>query len=157
MQKAFTLIELLVVVLIIGILAAIALPQYQRAVNRSKVAGIWVMLDSLRKNAEAVYLANGTLPAYGGITDELVAEAIGKDYCTKPNNMGAKSAYCEYPCPSSGMRSCSVGLSISDGKLVGSSFVFVENAWGNSFELTRDKRYCTGSTNVCKYYGVEME
>ena len=58
-NNAFTLIELLVVVLIIGILAAVALPQYQKAVERARAMEGLSLLKSVGQAFSAHYLATG--------------------------------------------------------------------------------------------------
>ena len=61
-KQAFTLIELLVVVLIIGILAAVAVPQYQKAVLKSRLMQDLVRVRALHDGAEMYYMANGFYP-----------------------------------------------------------------------------------------------
>ena len=58
-KKAFTLIELLVVVLIIGILSAVAMPQYTKAVEKSRIAEARLVLDTMRKNYQLCVLEYG--------------------------------------------------------------------------------------------------
>ena len=58
-NRGFTLIELLVVVLIIGILAAVAVPQYQKAVDTSRIKAMLPVLQYIRRVEDVYFLENG--------------------------------------------------------------------------------------------------
>ena len=58
-RKGFTLIEVLIVVLIIAILAAVAVPQYQKAVMKSRYSALMPIAKSLANGNEAYYMDKG--------------------------------------------------------------------------------------------------
>ena len=82
-NKGFTLIELLVVVLIIGILAAMALPQYFKAVERSRMGEAVTLLGNIAQAQQRKYLQiNKYTTDYRGL-DVAPKGASGNNYYTK--------------------------------------------------------------------------
>lgn len=81
---AFTLIELLVVVLIIGILAAVAVPQYQKAVNKARVTQLWTTLNAIDKAGRVAVLAGktGTFLVNSNLFDNMDIPASKLSLCT---------------------------------------------------------------------------
>lgn len=64
-QQGFTLIELMIVVAVIGVLSAIAIPQYQKYVAKAEVASALATMSGVKTNVEAVTVETGLFPAGG--------------------------------------------------------------------------------------------
>ena len=79
----FTLIELLVVVLIIGILAAMAMPQYFKAVERSRMAEAVTLMDSLVKAQRRKWMQTNRYAGRFEGLDVSPKGATGQSYYTK--------------------------------------------------------------------------
>ncbi len=69
-NDGFTLLELLIVVIIVGILAAVAIPQFTNATDRSREAEGRAVIDSLMTAETAYYQERGTFTT---VTSDLLA------------------------------------------------------------------------------------
>ncbi|TOB68950.1 pilin [Vibrio parahaemolyticus] len=75
-QQGFTLIELMIVVAVIGVLASIAIPQYQKYVAKSEVASALATMTGVKTNVEAYAVENGEFPDTGKENDLGVPSSI---------------------------------------------------------------------------------
>ena len=98
-KRGFTLIELLVVVLIIGILSAIALPQYQKTVYKARMAEVPIRVKAMEQAINLYTLENG-FPASGKIdlfevypdlAEGLIPVECGSDQCYKSKWVGYRA------------------------------------------------------------------
>lgn len=94
MKRGFTLIELLVVVLIIGILASIALPQYQKAVEKSRAAEALILLKHLRQAGEVYILENGAPHNDAHVSFSELIDIPGNLVRVQDNSDGEGEIYC---------------------------------------------------------------
>lgn len=118
-RKGFTLIELLIVVVIIGILAAIAIPKFAATKDKAKLASVKSDLRNLMTSEESYFSDNSTYT--GTLSTSIYAVSTGNTYSASPTGTSGYAATVSNSSISTGSTSCTVnvgGGSTNDGIIV---------------------------------------
>ena len=147
-HHGFTLIELLVIVLIIGILAAIALPQYEKAIEKSRAAEAMVILRSIADANRRYYMANGE---YTWSLADLDIEVPGKD--VTDNEMDRKQTkYFEYGSRPASKTDTRGMIAVANKIPIGTTYIL-------SIYADKEGIYCSAynqkGLNICKMLGAK--
>lgn len=134
----FTLIELLVVVLIIGILASVALPQYEKAVMKSRYSTLMATTDAIAEAEEVYYMANGTY------TEDFEALPVEPTGCT----LSSDKTTCTYP-----WGKCTLDIDI-DGTAVCANTQTLNNGYARFFEHSN---YSSWGPRACYSFSSDTQ
>ena len=155
--KGFTLIELLVVVLIIGILSAVALPQYQNTVLKSRTAEAWSNLSAAKTAGNLYCLENSSAySSWSTVQSELSIEISdsknftygGELFCSATATGKNPSLF--WASYSKGGTSFKVGYNIL-GQRVCDGDVCPKLGFGKSMSNPGSNCLCGGNASACYY------
>ena len=152
-KNGFTLIEMLTVVLIIGVLTAVALPQYRRAIRKAEVSEAVSMLRLIRESGE-----------------RLATEFDYRDFPTFRKSQPTKAVFPRMDMLDSSKMACTVG----DTALTCEKFTYALNENGYltatkssgpysgtkialNWKAEPVKFVCVGSEEACDVYGLERK
>jgi general secretion pathway protein G len=76
-RSAFTLVELLIVVIILGILAAVVIPQFTDASDDARLSSLTTNLQTIRGQIELFKIQHGAYPTNANFATDMTTEASG--------------------------------------------------------------------------------
>ena len=154
-NKAFTLIELLVVVLIIGILAAVALPQYQKVVEKSRATEAFQLLKTVDNAVDAYHLASGEWPkTFDELAIEIPWTGREKAYSNAISDARSNGTWSVQLEGNNKGGYYSIQATRLDGKYVGSAFV-VQKLSPAAYNMPLDTYFCAEMKSGNKTFSAE--
>ena len=138
-NAGFTLVELLVVVLIIGVLTAIAVPQYEKTVEKARTAEALTAIRTIIQAEKSYYLANGS---YAKKFDDLDIDIPWEKVDERTRTNGTWKLVLSQTAAGTAGVGQHIGITRTDGKYQSNGFYYFMTSMSNNQLLKTDQLYC---------------